>query len=170
MNAIQVDSVVDAVLSELISAIGKFPTWPTDPLHAVAILGEEFGELTRAVMQASYEPHKGGPLEVRAEALQTAAMAIRFLIGLNAYQYRAGDQQQPALSWGEGQSHHFPSCASMRQPSHGGCTCPTGDGSLRWPCPAHPSLEQALAPVVRLGDGSAFDRAVRRYELEAISH
>lgn len=21
------------------------------------------------------------------------------------------------------------------------CTCPSGDGSLRWPCPAHPNLE-----------------------------
>ncbi|WP_329038156.1 hypothetical protein [Pseudomonas aeruginosa] len=23
------------------------------------------------------------------------------------------------------------------------CTCPSGDGSLRWPCPAHPAVEQA---------------------------
>ncbi|HGN0982646.1 TPA: hypothetical protein ACKR7U_005782 [Pseudomonas aeruginosa] len=24
------------------------------------------------------------------------------------------------------------------------CTCPSGDGSLRWPCPAHPAVEQAV--------------------------
>ncbi|ELP1297978.1 hypothetical protein RZM75_001100 [Pseudomonas aeruginosa] len=23
------------------------------------------------------------------------------------------------------------------------CTCPSGDGSLRWPCPAHPAVEQS---------------------------
>ena len=23
------------------------------------------------------------------------------------------------------------------------CTCPSGDGSLRHPCPAHPAVEQA---------------------------
>lgn len=23
------------------------------------------------------------------------------------------------------------------------CTCPSGDGSLRWPCPAHPATQQA---------------------------
>ena len=23
------------------------------------------------------------------------------------------------------------------------CTCPSGDGSLRWPCPAHPKAEKA---------------------------
>ncbi|HFO1326591.1 TPA: hypothetical protein ACHIU5_000215 [Pseudomonas aeruginosa] len=23
------------------------------------------------------------------------------------------------------------------------CTCPSGDGSLRWPCPKHPAVEQA---------------------------
>ncbi|HCL4179230.1 TPA: hypothetical protein N2C23_006147, partial [Pseudomonas aeruginosa] len=23
------------------------------------------------------------------------------------------------------------------------CTCPSGDGSLRWPCPAHPAVDQA---------------------------
>ncbi|MDI2703204.1 hypothetical protein QJ517_06030 [Pseudomonas aeruginosa] len=25
------------------------------------------------------------------------------------------------------------------------CTCPSGDGSLRWPCPKHPAVEQAEA-------------------------
>jgi hypothetical protein len=27
------------------------------------------------------------------------------------------------------------------------CTCPSGDGSLRWPCPAHPSQEAKPAPA-----------------------
>ena len=32
-----------AIYEELDRAIAKFPTWPTDPLHALAVLGEEFG-------------------------------------------------------------------------------------------------------------------------------
>lgn len=26
------------------------------------------------------------------------------------------------------------------------CTCPTGDGSLRWPCPAHPPTHRSTDP------------------------
>ncbi|MEV1967010.1 hypothetical protein ABZR56_11130 [Pseudomonas aeruginosa] len=36
------------------------------------------------------------------------------------------------------------------------CTCPSGDGSLRWPCPAHPAVEQVGANV---GHGHVFPRA-----------
>lgn len=62
--------------------------WPSDPLHALAVLGEEFGELTQAVLQATYEPHKSGKAQVRREAIQTAAMALRFLVSLDQYEYR----------------------------------------------------------------------------------
>lgn len=82
----------DAVVAELERAVRKFPTWPTDPLHAVAVLGEEFGELTKAVLQSVYEPHKVQPGEVRAEAVQTAAMAMRFLQSLDAYVYAGCEQ------------------------------------------------------------------------------
>ncbi len=34
------------------------------------------------------------------------------------------------------------------------CTCPSGDGSLRWPCPAHPAVEQAGGD-----ERAAFERA-----------
>lgn len=82
------------VLDELHRATAKFPTWPCDPLHAVAIVGEEFGELTQATLQAVYEPHKSGPDEVRAEATQTAAMALRFLLSLDRYTYAVGAQHE----------------------------------------------------------------------------
>ncbi|HIE5779610.1 TPA: hypothetical protein ACXNSB_006464, partial [Pseudomonas aeruginosa] len=36
------------------------------------------------------------------------------------------------------------------------CTCPSGDGSLRWPCPKHPAVEQAGTNV---GHGHVFPRA-----------
>ena len=75
------------VFDEIERAIAKFPTWPTDPLHALAVVGEEFGELTKAVLQSVYEPHKSTPADVRAEAVQTAAMALRFLASLDRYEF-----------------------------------------------------------------------------------
>ena len=73
-------------------ATTKFPTWPTDPLHALAVLGEEFGELTKGMLQLTYEPHKISAEEVRTEANQTAAMAIRLAISLDLYEYKPSQQ------------------------------------------------------------------------------
>lgn len=80
-----------AVLAEVERATAKFPTWPTDPLHALAVLGEEFGELTKEMVQLVYEPHKTDRATVRKEAVQTAAMALRLVMSLDRYEYR----QQP---------------------------------------------------------------------------
>jgi hypothetical protein len=87
-------SGVQQVLNELGKATAKFPTWPTDPLHALAVLGEEFGELTKAVLQHTYEPHKATSGDVRMEAIQTAAMALRFLMSLELYQYTHCEQHK----------------------------------------------------------------------------
>ncbi|HBO0183903.1 TPA: hypothetical protein L4A36_002044 [Pseudomonas aeruginosa] len=38
------------------------------------------------------------------------------------------------------------------------CTCPSGDGSLRWPCPAHPAVEQ-----VGGDERAAFELFVRKH-------
>jgi hypothetical protein len=69
--------VVHGILTEYIKAKTKHPQWPEDMLHAVAILNEESGELTRACLQNIYEG--GSVVEVQKEAFQTGAMAIRFL-------------------------------------------------------------------------------------------
>lgn len=84
--------IVAEILTELERATRKFPTWPTDPLHALAVLGEEFGETTKAMLQLTYEPHKTTAAEVRTEAIQTAAMALRLAMSLNRYEYRRGEQ------------------------------------------------------------------------------
>lgn len=81
----QLNAVVDEVRAELQRAVAKFPTWPNDPVHAAIVVGEESGELQRAVLQAVYEPHKGTMADAREEAIQTAAMAIRFVLGLPHY-------------------------------------------------------------------------------------
>lgn len=82
-----VSCIQDKVLCELKRAQGKFPQWPSDPVHAAAIVAEECGELQRAVLQHMYEPHKGTRDDVRTEAIQTAAMCLRFLIGLDRYKW-----------------------------------------------------------------------------------
>ncbi len=92
---------VACVLAEVAKATAKFPTWPTDPLHALAVLGEEFGELTQAVLQSTYEPYKSTPDDVKTEAIQTAAMALRFLMSLNRYQFQCGEQHQGTISGAE---------------------------------------------------------------------
>lgn len=79
--------IFSEVGQEIDKAVAKFPTWPTDPIHAVCVLGEEYGELQKAVLQLTYEPHKTSKEDVRMEAIQTAAMAIRFLASLDDYDY-----------------------------------------------------------------------------------
>lgn len=86
--------MISAVYNELTLALEKFPTWPTDPLHALAVLGEEYGELTKDVLQMTYEPGKTNAENVRKEAIQTAAMALRFVASLDAYIYKAGEQHR----------------------------------------------------------------------------
>ena len=78
---------VEQVLNEVERATAKFPTWPTDPLHALAVLGEEYGELNKAMLQFTYEPHKTSRDEIRKEAIQTAAMALRLVMSLDRYEY-----------------------------------------------------------------------------------
>lgn len=85
-------SALIEVCSELERAMAKFPTWPTDPLHALAVLGEEFGELTKEMLQLTYEPHKTNKAKVRTEAIQTAAMALRLVASIEAYEYKPGPQ------------------------------------------------------------------------------
>ena len=82
------ESCLKTVRAEVMRAQELHPAWPSDPLHALAILGEEFGELTRAMVQLTYKREKvSSPAGVAEEALQTAAMALRLLLHLNDYRY-----------------------------------------------------------------------------------
>jgi len=75
------------VVLELGRAKELFPRWPTDPLHALAVLSEEHGELTKAILQLMYEPEKSGRKNVRAELVQTAAMCLRMALSLDNHHY-----------------------------------------------------------------------------------
>jgi len=41
------EQTLSSIIDEIEVATGKFPAWPTDPLHAFAILNEEAGELQK---------------------------------------------------------------------------------------------------------------------------
>ena len=80
--------ILDDIQKELTLACEKFPGWPTDPIHAAAIIAEESEELIQATLELTYEPEKCTWEHMRSEAIQTAAMAIRFIAGMESYQYR----------------------------------------------------------------------------------
>jgi hypothetical protein len=68
---------LNMVIEEIKRAEAKFPGFPVDPIHAAAIVAEECGELQQACLQWTYD---GGAFDhVIQEAVQTAAMALRFL-------------------------------------------------------------------------------------------
>lgn len=84
-------SVIDKVLSELYRAEEMFPWWPSDPLHAIGIVQEEVGEVVKEILENVYkEPGKAkrGIAGVEKEAIQAAAMTLRFLLYIEKYQYR----------------------------------------------------------------------------------
>lgn len=99
---VAVHDAVAIVLGELRRAMAKFPTWPTDPLHAVGVLNEEVGELNKELLQLTYEPHKVTRESVHTEAVQSAAMALRFLASLARYEFRECVQHSQAVAMGGG--------------------------------------------------------------------
>jgi len=88
-----INVILADVVEEIEAAEAKFPQWPIDPVHAVAIINEEVGELTKAVFQASYDPISIDQLiEIEEEALQVAAAALMFLKHTNKYEYKPCEQ------------------------------------------------------------------------------
>lgn len=88
-------NVINEVMDELRKAVSKFPSWPTDPFHALAIIGEEFGELQQSFLKANYE---GADKADRREAIQLAAMALRFLIHWDDYHVQYSEQSVTILN------------------------------------------------------------------------
>lgn len=68
---------------QLIRAENKHPAWPTNIFEQVAIMNEEAGEVTKAVLHYKRE---GGTLQdIEEELQQTAAMCMRMLKGLENF-------------------------------------------------------------------------------------
>lgn len=76
------------ILDELSRARTKFPNFPRDLIHRVAIVNEESGEAVQAAVQAMYE---GGQVsQVREELIQTAAMCVRAIQSIDEIRSGAG--------------------------------------------------------------------------------
>jgi NTP pyrophosphatase (non-canonical NTP hydrolase) len=75
-----IEKAIDMIFAELEKAEDKFPGWPVDPVHGVAIMAEECGETVQAALDYYYE--RGTKEQVMKEAAQTGAMAIRYLFAL----------------------------------------------------------------------------------------
>lgn len=82
------------IQAELQRAKSKFPDWPTDPIHAFAIVAEEFGEAAKEVLQLTYEPSKSTLERIRTEVVQLAAMTHRFLESLDRYEFTPSAQHK----------------------------------------------------------------------------
>lgn len=92
------DAILAAVRAEIERATARWPGWPDDPVHAAAIVAEEAGELVQASIDFSYSlpdcaitgrnRRRVAYANMRTEAIQTAAMAIRFLRGMDDYERR----------------------------------------------------------------------------------
>lgn len=88
--------IIEEIFHELDAATEKFPTWPTRALDAAGVINEEVGELNKEILQMTYEPHKTTHAAIRKEAIQAAAMAIRFCMSLDKYEYTPGQQHNQA--------------------------------------------------------------------------
>lgn len=66
------------ITEELLRARKMHPSWPEDSIHQAAIVQEEAGELIRAALQHEFDDADKQLMET--EAIQAAAMALRFLL------------------------------------------------------------------------------------------
>lgn len=64
------------------------------------------------MLQLTYEPHKTSPEDVRMEAIQTAAMALRLAMSLEDYRYapchqHSQEERPSAGGFGISEGHRF---------------------------------------------------------------
>jgi hypothetical protein len=85
---VELEQCLCELVAELLRAEAKHPDWPSDAIHASAILTEEAGELTQASLDFCYSD--GEKWRMRAEAIQCGAMAIRFLLNFDTYKRKEG--------------------------------------------------------------------------------
>jgi NTP pyrophosphatase (non-canonical NTP hydrolase) len=91
--SVDINAVVQDILEEVERAEEKFPRWPVDPIHALAIIQEEVGELTKAVFEASYgTPGFDEFAHIDDEAIQVAASILMFLKHTDKYEYKPSEQ------------------------------------------------------------------------------
>lgn len=81
-------AIYEEIMAEVDRAKKKHPRWPDHIVARAGIVCEEAGELVRACLNLKYKSNDKGRnkeyirAEIRKEAIQTAATAIRFLENL----------------------------------------------------------------------------------------
>lgn len=101
---VELHPILAEIMAEVEKATRKFPTWPTRIIDAGNVVSEEAGELAKACLQVTYEKHKETMDGVRMEAIQTAAMCLRFLVSMDRYDTEPGEQhEQPAIASHKGE-------------------------------------------------------------------
>jgi NTP pyrophosphatase (non-canonical NTP hydrolase) len=90
------ERILSTIMQEVKRAQNLFPSWPKDPLHALSIVQEEVGETFKAALEVIYEPDKKGASmnNVLDEAVQMAAMTIRFISGWSEYEFKKSKWSQ----------------------------------------------------------------------------
>lgn len=89
-NSDPVPNIWKEVRAELEHARRMHPRWPTHIVAAAGIVNEEAGELIRECLNLKYDAHSDPKVTkamrraaIRKEAIQTAAMALRFILELD---------------------------------------------------------------------------------------
>lgn len=72
------------VLREYDNAVKKFPNWPDNKVIAAAIVCEESGELMQAANNYLWNDKNKELFPIHQEAVQTAAVSLRMILGLAA--------------------------------------------------------------------------------------
>lgn len=126
MNITQItqeeQEIISMVIAELKRAEKKFPKWPDNLIECAAIVGEESGELIRASLQYKYQ--NGNIESMREEAVQVAAMGIRFLKNLRQ------EKKEMENNWNSdykcpkcGKTHEYTGSISDREMYYVDCVC-----------------------------------------------
>lgn len=76
----KLQGVLRRIMQELAAAEAMHPNWPKEALHAGAVVAEEAGELLRDCVSYDETGDRNLLSAMQLEAVQTGAMAIRFLM------------------------------------------------------------------------------------------
>lgn len=92
----QLYDLESAIRDELYRAMKKHPSWPTDPVHALNAFRHEVDGLSFIVGQLITQPYPQTVTkdEARRQALQCAAMCLRFLLSLHRYDFTPSAQHR----------------------------------------------------------------------------
>ena len=89
-NSDEVEILAD-VLLKLDEMKVKYPEWPSNPLYAASMIGKEYSQLIADVLCLVLKSDYSKISDVKENAIQTAAVCLRFLLNINSYQF---DQNQ----------------------------------------------------------------------------